>query len=97
LKVNGEAVCGTKPGPIQEVGWCRSTAKPGKVYLHVFDWPEGGQIRVSGLGKITAAYLLGDPSQAPLSVGQEGDEVTVAGPAEAPDAIDTLIVLNTAP
>ncbi len=47
LDVNGEAIYGTKPGPIQGQAWCRSTAKPGKVYLHVFDWPEGGRDRAA--------------------------------------------------
>jgi len=94
LEVNGEAVYGTVPGPIQGVSWCRSTAKPGKIYLHVFNWPEGGQIEVSGLGQVEGAYLLSDPAQAPLSVEQHGDEVTIAGPAQSPDAIDTVLVLT---
>jgi len=94
LEVNGEAVYGTVPGPIQGVSWCRSTAKPGKVYLHVFDWPEGGRITVSGLGQVDGAYLLSDASQASLPVEQHGDEVTIAGPAKAPDAIDTVLVLS---
>ncbi|MCJ7737702.1 MAG: alpha-L-fucosidase, partial [Anaerolineae bacterium] len=33
IDVNGEAIYGTKPGPIQGVSWCRSTAKPSKVYM----------------------------------------------------------------
>ena len=97
LQVNGEAVYGTAPGPIQGVDWCRSTAKPGKVYLHVFDWPEGGQIRVTGLGGVTGACLLGDTAGQPLAVRYEGDVLVVAGPAEAPDAIDTVVVLTVEP
>jgi alpha-L-fucosidase len=97
LGVNGEAVYGTVPGPIQGVDWCRSTAKPGKVYLHVFDWPEGGKIKVAGAGQVTGAYLLGDAAGEALPVGSDGDEFIVAGPAEAPDAIDTVVVLTVAP
>ena len=95
LKVNGEAVHGTVPGPIQGVGWCRSTARPGKVYLHVFDWPDGGQIRLPGLGQVSGAYLLSDASQAPLPIERKGDDLIIAGPAQAPDAVDTVLVLTT--
>lgn len=94
LEINGEAVYGTRPGPIQGVAWCRSTAKPGKVYLHVFDWPAGGKIRIPGPGQVRKAALLADPKAAPLPIRQEQGEWIVAGPAQAPDAIDTVIVLT---
>ena len=96
LKVNGEAVYGTKPGPIQGLGWCRSTAKPNKVYLHVFDWPESGRLAVPALDTpVARAYLLGDESRTALPIALEGNELTVGGPARAPDAIDTVVVLTT--
>ena len=95
LQVNGEAVYGTNAGPIQGSEWCRTTAKPGKVYLHVFDWPDGGQIRLPGLGQVSGAYLLSDASQAPLPIERKGDDLIIAGPAQAPDAVDTVLVLTT--
>ena len=94
LKVNGEAVYGTGPGPIQGVSWCRSTAKGDTVYLHVFDWPEKGRIEAPGLGAYKTAYLLSDESRSPLAVTQQGDKLLIAGPCDAPDAIDTVIVLT---
>ncbi|MBN1642057.1 MAG: alpha-L-fucosidase [Anaerolineae bacterium] len=96
LDANGEAVYGTQPGPIQGEAWVRSTSKPGAVYLHVFDWPAGGQIRVASPGPVTGAYLLADAGRAPLPVRQEGDQIVVSAPGEAPDAIDTVVVLTTA-
>jgi alpha-L-fucosidase len=100
LEVNGEAVYGTKPGPIQGVDWCRSTAKPGVVYLHVFDWPEGGQLRIdfgTDKGLPSGAYLLADEAQTPLDafVDRSGKTFVVNGPADAPDEIDTVVVLTT--
>ncbi|MBN1581914.1 MAG: alpha-L-fucosidase [Anaerolineae bacterium] len=94
LKTNGEAVYGTKPGPIQGEAWCRSTAKPGKLYLHVFDWPEGGQLKLASPGTVSSATLLSDASQKLLPVKLEGDDLIITGPARAPDAIDTVIVLD---
>ena len=92
LAVNGESVYGTRAGPVQGVPWCRTTAQEGRTYLHVFDWPAGGALRVPLAGR--AAYLLADPDRAPLKVQQEGDGVVIAGPASAPDAVDTVVVVE---
>jgi alpha-L-fucosidase len=96
LDANGESVYGTQPGPIQGETWVRSTTGPGAVYLHVFEWPAGGQIRVANVGKVRGAYLLADASRAALPVAYEGDEIVVSGPSEAPDAVDTVVVLSVA-
>jgi len=94
LRVNGEAVYGTRPGPIQGLDWCRSTVGPGKLYLHVFDWPNDGLIAVPAPAMpVDRAYLLGDEFSSPLPVAVEGQDLTVRGPARAPDAIDTVVVL----
>jgi alpha-L-fucosidase len=92
LAVNGESIYGTRPGPIQGMDWCRATQKDGKIYLHVFDWPQGGKLSLPKLA-VTAAYLLADPSQQ-LSVSQSGDQVVIQGPAAAPDLDDTVVVLE---
>ena len=95
LRVNGEAVYGTRPGALQGLDWCRSTVRPGKLYLHVFDWPTGGVVRLPALRqKVTGAYLLADSSHAPLAVAQEGERITVRGPATEPDPLDTVVVLQ---
>jgi len=93
LQVNGEAIYGAKPGPIQGVGWCRSTQKDGRVYLHIFDWPPDGQIAVAGV-QARHAYLLSDPTQRPLPITATADGIQIQGPATAPDAINTVIVLH---
>jgi alpha-L-fucosidase len=96
LETNGEAVYGTRPGPLQGLGWCRSTVKGDKVYLHVFDWPQGGRIKVTDPGKrLVGVYLLSDPSHATLPVLEGQDGVVIVGPTEAPDTIDTVLVLKT--
>ena len=93
LDVNGEAVYGTRPGPIQGVDWCRSTVKPGRLLLHVFNWPTNGEIAIpAGAVGPARAYLLADPSVT-LPIERYGDTLLIKGPAKAPDAIDTVIVL----
>ena len=95
LNLNGEAVYGTVPGPIQGLEGCRSTAMGDRVYLHVFDWPQGGQIRIPGLQRPAGAYLLNDASRAALPITEGEGEMIVDGPADAPDPIDTVVVLLT--
>jgi alpha-L-fucosidase len=97
LDVNGESVYGTQPGPIQGLGWCRSTMRGATVYLHVLRWPEDGALRVPLTG-VQRAYLLGDPYRDPLDVIVSGDETVLLGPiAPAPSAVaapDTVVVLE---
>ncbi len=92
LKVNGEAVYDTRPGPIQGVDWLRTTVKPGRLYLHVFEWPAGGEIAIPGI-EARQAYLLGDPQQSPLPVAVRDGVLTIHGPVAAPDARDTVVVV----
>jgi alpha-L-fucosidase len=41
IKVNSDAVYGTGPSPFPyELPWGIITTKPGKIYLHVFEWPQ---------------------------------------------------------
>jgi alpha-L-fucosidase len=97
LATNGEAIYGTTAGPLQGLGWLRTTAKPGHVYLHVFDWPQDGALVLEGLGQqVTGAHLLADSSKAALAVNADGERVTIQAPAQAPDPIDTVVVLDIA-
>ncbi|MBI2940463.1 MAG: alpha-L-fucosidase [Chloroflexi bacterium] len=95
LEVNGESVYGTRPGPLQGLDWCRTTIKPGQLYLHVLDWPARGELRLPGTpSEVTSAHLLADPARAALPVSRESGGVLIKGPATPPDAIDTVVVLT---
>lgn len=95
LKVNGEAIYGGGPGPVQGLDWCRSTVKSGRVYLHVFDWPAGGVVRVPWRGApVRAARLLRNGKTA-LAASHEQQQLVVRGPVEAPDPLNTVIELET--
>lgn len=90
LERNGEAIYGTKAGPVQNIDWCRTTTKNGTVYLHVFDWPADGRITLPGM-RTKSARVLGNGET--LSVSSDGSVVT--GPAAAPDPIVTVVALET--
>lgn len=94
LDTNGESVYGTQAGPVQGLGWARTTTRRDTVYLHVFDWPKDGLLRVPDVGRpISAAHLLADPAPR-LDLRRDGADITISGPATAPDPIDTVVVLN---
>jgi alpha-L-fucosidase len=72
----------------------RATTKPGKLYIHLFQWP-AGQFEVSKVkGTVTKAYLLADDTHKRLILAQNGDKVTVKLPVQAPDRMDSVLVLE---
>ncbi len=81
MKVNGSSIYGTQAGPFRKLPFGRATRKANTLYIHVFDWPQDGSLRLPGLTTpITGASLLAapgrsvewasDPDGATLRVGQ---------------------------
>jgi alpha-L-fucosidase len=94
MDANGESIYGTSASPFKKLSWGRCTQKPGKLYLHVFDWPKG-ELVVPGLkNRVTKAYLLTDASKKPLAVTVSEDGPKVKLPSQAPDKIDSVVVLE---
>ncbi len=85
-----------RPSAFEALTHWRCTTKPGKLYLHIFDWPEGGKFQLPAVkGKITKAYLLADPKRAELKLTQTEASVSIALPAKAPDPIASVLCLET--
>ena len=114
MKVNGEAVYGTKATPFgREFGkavkgrsgygaevsvsssnsW-RCTSKPGKLYIHLFEWPAGNFTINEVDVKVKKAWLLADPEKKPLPFTYQDNVLSVSLPAEAPDKIASVLVLD---
>ena len=73
----------------------RSTTRPDKIYLEIFAWPAAGVFHLDKLPrKVTGAYLLADAKHAPLKLTHTGDALDIALPAQAPDPIASVIVLE---
>lgn len=96
MKRNGEAIHGTSPGPFPKApAWGRVTQKPGKLYLHVFDWPKDGKLVVPGLtAKVKKAYLLAAVQRAALKIIANAGGLEVAVPTQAPDPVASVVVLE---
>lgn len=93
MHINGEAIHGTTASPIGRPAWGRATRKPGKIYLHVFDWPTDGALLVPTTQRVKAARLLAFPS-ADIAITNVADGVSLKVPASGPDAVASVIALD---
>ncbi|MBN2085203.1 MAG: alpha-L-fucosidase [Anaerolineales bacterium] len=91
----GESIHGASAGPFLCVsGHFRCTAKPGRLFAHVFDWPGERILRLPAVrNMIGAVYMMGKPG-APLTFRRAGGGIEIDLPARAPDPWDTVIVLE---
>jgi len=101
MAVNGESIYGTQSSPFKKLDWGRSTQKAieggARLYLHVFDWPADGRLVVPGIFNAPKkAYLLSDAKKSALSVARQEDSLIISLPAAAPDANDSVVVLDVA-
>jgi alpha-L-fucosidase len=96
MKVNGEAIYGTTASPFAtQLAFGRATSKGNRVYLHVFDWPKDGQLRIPAWStQVKRAYLLASP-KASLRMTQGAVAISIQLPAGAPDPIASVVVLET--
>lgn len=93
LKVNGESIYSTSRGPFSGLSYGYATRRDNRLYLHVTRWPSGGLLRVPLLNAGLKAYLLARP-QEPLSATREENRWAIKVPDAAPDAVDTVVVLQ---
>ncbi len=92
LKINGDSIYGSTYGPLQNLPFGRMTAKGKRLYLHVFDWPQG-VLQVDGLPSITAVKLLAGSQ--PLKFHQSGKQLRIEIPSQAPDSHVSVLELTT--
>ena len=98
MRVNSSSIYGTTASPFIRLKWGRATKKEypnaTELYLHVFDWPEDGLLRVDGLrSDVSGAYFLADFQQQ-IQVDKIQEGVVLYLPEQPLDEIDTVIVLK---
>lgn len=94
MKVNGEAIYGTKGSPLKPLTWGRVTQKAQGgntvLYLSVFEWPANGKLEVPGIkNKVVSAKLLSNGNA--LKTSSKGDVLSLTLPAAATDPIASVI------
>ena len=92
--MNAESIRGTQRTPLATQAWGESTRRLNTLYLHVFHWPKDGKLIVGGVeGDVGRARLLA--GGAPLHAERINlSDVAITVPAQAPDAADSVIVLD---
>ena len=93
MSVNGESIYGTQAALFRPE-WGRVTRKDGTLYLHVFAWPEDGQLTVPALGnKVNRVSLLAQP-ETTLTLETRGNQWVVRVPERALDSIATVVAID---
>jgi alpha-L-fucosidase len=97
MRVNGQAVYGTTASPYGMPAWGRYTAKRGKVYAHVFDWPKNRRLTLTGVptggtDRPLRVSLLADGK--PLTIEATDSGPVVQLPAVPPSTIAAVLVLE---
>ncbi len=99
MQKNGESIYGTSASPFFKLPWGRCTTKEvdgnTQLYLHVFDWPKNGVLRVPGLKtRVNDIYLLSNARQHFAWRFEDGD-LQIHAPSVTFDDINTVIVVKT--
>jgi alpha-L-fucosidase len=97
MALNGESIHGTTASPFgnAKLPWGKVTQKPGKLYLHVLNWPKEDlkTILLPVRNKVSKAYLLAEPDP-PLEFASSDLGVTVRLPQDMPDPDATVVALE---
>ena len=95
LRSHGEAIYGTRAGPITPRPWGVTTAKGNRVYVHVLDWNDR-ELSLPALpkGVRRASLLIGGQA---VPVRSSADGITLSLPPRAAGEVDQVVVLELAP
>lgn len=95
MEINSESIHGTSANPIGEVPFGRITVKPGKLFLHVFNWPVDGWLVAGNLDMpVKKVYLLADKNQSELKTRYKNNILEISVPKKMPDKNATVIVIE---
>ncbi|MFH2038905.1 MAG: alpha-L-fucosidase [Chloroflexota bacterium] len=93
MQKNGESVYGSSYTPVQGVDWGRATLKDDRIHLHVFDWPSTGKLEIPTFP--VTANKISLQSGEPLTFIQNGQQLEVSLPNQAPDEDVSVLVIDT--
>ncbi len=96
MRRNGESIYGSSACPVGQFPWGRCTVKGDRIFLHVFERPADGILRVGGFrSEILSAALLSAPARE-LPIRREQGVLQVQMPAQGWDPAATVVVLRAA-
>lgn len=90
---NADSIYDTERSPLGLQAWGCSTARAGRLYLHVLHWPRGGVLWVPGLlTEVTAVRCLASGESLPFC--RQNDQLRISIPAVPPDDPVTVLELD---
>ena len=93
MKSNGEAVYGSVAGPYDYLSWGRATRKGNTLYLHVFNWPKDGVLKVPNITSIRNVKLLADKNKK-INWKLDSGKLLLNLPFPAPDSVASVIAVE---
>jgi alpha-L-fucosidase len=93
MKVNSEAIYGTKASPFPYLPWGKATLKGNRLFLHVVSWPNDGVLKLPLMNKVTKAWLLTSPNTG-INTKQDDMHVEISVPVQAPDSLLSIVVVE---
>ena len=95
INSNSEAIYGTTANPFRDLPWGYCTVKGNRLYLFVRDWPDNGNLVLSGMrNAVSSSWFLKDKTiKVPFS--QTDDKLQISLPSRPVDDPLTVIVLET--
>ena len=93
LESYGDAVYGTRKGPIRPQEWGATVTKGNLTYIHVLEY-KGREIEIKGIpsDRIRSAVYFDDGSRADIK--RTADGITITIPKRKMKPIDTILVLT---
>lgn len=97
LSQNGQSIYGTERGQLPIPAWGVTTQKGKQIFLHVFNWPQDGNLVLGGLKtEVSKAYFLTDKGKKSLPLKQlDATTLNIGLPLKSPGSPDVVIVLET--
>ena len=92
LQVHGEAIYGTRGGPVAPRSWGVTTQKGRTVYVHVLNWQDTHLLIPPVGGPVARARFVKTGAKAEVRASDEGVLLTI--PKDAVDPFDTVIALE---
>jgi len=91
VQAHEDALHGANPTPLGPLPWGECTARDGRLYLHVAQWPAEGRLLVPGLaGSVRAARLDGRE----LVIDYEPEAIALSLPPHRPDSLLPVVSLD---
>jgi alpha-L-fucosidase len=97
LQTNGESIYGTRKSPFGAQPFGRTTfdAANGRLYLHVYQWPQDGVLELRGATvDATGARLLARPDAALQIQALDDGGLRITLPGDAPDPAVSVVAID---